>query len=254
MREDLAKAAMKFVTMLPPARVDLIADGIRDLTPSDSRQGLYQLVNAPIARSTLDELLTVWNAAGVSGDELAGVLMGASYAFQKAREDSSVELVWTGPTTPFMPTRRTEQVLLDLIRSAETEIFIVSFVAYDLASIVDALNSKLENGVIVRILLEASKKDGGSLKGNPIAAMKAAVKSAILYTWVDREPPFTEGRVHAKIALADDRAAFLSSANLTGHALAKNMEAGLFINGGNVPSDLYAHLHALIDTKVLKEV
>ena len=45
--------------------------------------------------------------------------------------------------------------------------------------------------------------------------------------------------------------AFLTSANLTGHALEKNMEAGILVTGGHVPSLLRDHLHALIETKVI---
>jgi phosphatidylserine/phosphatidylglycerophosphate/cardiolipin synthase-like enzyme len=35
------------------------------------------------------------------------------------------------------------------------------------------------------------------------------------------------GRVHGKVAVVDGARAFVTSANLTGHALKKNMEAGL---------------------------
>lgn len=65
---------------------------------------------------------------------------------------------------------------------------------------------------------------------------------------------FAEGRVHAKVAVADGKAAFLTSANLTGHALEKNMEAGVVISGGNLPSGLRAHLHALVETQVIRKI
>jgi cardiolipin synthase len=166
-------------------------------------------------------------------------------------DNQALEIVWTGPTTSYVPTRRTDQVLLDLIRSAECEIFIVSFVAYDLAAIVEALNSACQKGVTARILLEASKEHGGSLDQDPLSKMRSAVPSAQLYTWIERVAPFEEGRVHAKIALADDQLALLSSANLTGHAMTKNMEAGLLIRGAAVPKDFKEHLNSLIDTGVL---
>ncbi|CAN5247026.1 hypothetical protein BH20GEM2_BH20GEM2_21550 [soil metagenome] len=46
----------------------------------------------------------------------------------------------------------------------------------------------------------------------------------------------------------------MSSANLTGHALGKNIEAGVLIKGGAVPSALHAHLGALIGTGVIQRV
>ena len=44
----------------------------------------------------------------------------------------------------------------------------------------------------------------------------------------------------------------ISSANLTGHAMEKNMEAGVLIEGGPTPKKLHRHLEALITTKQLQ--
>lgn len=153
--------------------------------------------------------------------------------------------------TPFVAPRRTEQVLLDVIEQAADELFIVSFVAYDVASVIAALNAATLRGVDVKILVEASVTQGGSLLVDPVATMRSAVPAAKLYAWTDRPHPFTNGRVHAKVAVADNAMAFLTSANLTGHALEKNMEAGILVTGGHVPSLLRDHLHALIETKVI---
>lgn len=93
-----------------------------------------------------------------------------------------------------------------------------------------------------------------TLSVDPIATIRRYVPSATLYVWTERLEPFTEGRVHAKIAVADGKAAFLTSANLTGYALEKNMEAGVVISGGAVPTNLRSHLHALIETKLIRKV
>lgn len=69
---------------------------------------------------------------------------------------------------------------------------------------------------------------------------------------MDRPHPFPNGRVHAKVAVAEGKTAFLTSANLTGHAIEKNMEAGTLISGRHVPANLQSHLRALIETKVIQ--
>lgn len=46
----------------------------------------------------------------------------------------------------------------------------------------------------------------------------------------------------------------LSSANLTGHAMEKNMEAGILIRGGTIPEKLHKHLDALVTTKTLGRI
>lgn len=252
--ESLLRAAADLVALLPPSRIEAIAGRIRGAASAERSRGLHQFVTTPAARAALDRVLAGWKQTAMSGESLAGILAGAAYAWQRARREISIELVWTGPTTPFVATRRTEQVLLDLIRRAETDLFLVSFVAYDVPSVTDELNAAIERGVEVRILLEAAESHGGSLAIDPIAAMSRRVPSAQLHVWTDRPAPFTDGRVHAKVAVADGRSAFVTSANLTGHALEKNIETGVLIEGGPVPERLRSHLHALVDLKIVRRV
>ena len=252
--EAMLIAATDLVALLSPSRIEALADRVRGSLSAERDGNLHQLVTTPAARAALDRLIAAWRQTEISGDVLAGILVGAAYARQQTQRESSVELVWTGPTTPFVATRRTEQVLLDLIHRAQTDLFLVSFVAYDVSSVVDALNAAAARGIEVRILLETSASQGGSLSVDPVATMRRCVTSAALYVWTDRPAPFAEGRVHAKVAVADGLKAFLTSANLTGHALEKNMEAGVVISGGHVPTGLRAHLLALIETKVIRKI
>jgi len=252
--ETVLIAATDLVALLSPSRIEALADRVRGSLSAKGNGQLHQLVTTPAARATLDRLIAAWSQTEISGDVLAGILVGAAYARQQTQSEISVELVWTGPTTPFVATRRTEQVLLDLILCAQNDLFLVSFVAYDVSLVVDALNAAAARGIEVRILLETSASQGGSLSYDPVATMRRCVPSAVLYVWTDRPAPFTEGRVHAKVAVADGNSAFLTSANLTGHALEKNMEAGVVISGGHVPAGLRAHLHALIETNVIRKI
>ncbi len=247
-------AASELVALLSPARIEALADRLRGSTTTGIDKSLNQLVTTPVARAALDRLLKAWETTTISGDVLAGILVGAAYTRNAIQHDISVDLVLTGPTTPFVPTRRTEQVLLDVIQRAKSQLFIVSFVAYDVPSVITAMNSAIERGVETRILIEASVTQGGSLLVDPVATMRNCVPSALLYSWTDRPHPFTNGRVHAKVAVADASIAFLTSANLTGHALEKNIEAGILIEGGSVPANLRSHLHALVDMKVIRQV
>lgn len=254
MMERLLDAAVDLVALLSPARVDAIAQRMLKAPSEQQPPDLHGLIATPAARAALDRVIENWKRAGASGQVMAGMLMGASLARRKAQHETEIELVWTGPTTPFVPTRRTEQVLLDLIRSARHELFLVSFVAYDVPSVIGELNAASARGVAVRILLEASYAHGGSLSVDPAATMRALVPSALLFTWDEKADPFIKGRVHAKVAVADSTVAFLTSANLTGYALERNMEAGVVIHGGPIPVSLHSHLHALIETKIISRI
>lgn len=250
----LLNAVSELVALLSPSKIEAIASRLRGTMPKERDRRLHLTVGTPAARAALDSFITAWEQSSLPGDVVAGILVGATYTRLQAQRDSNVELVWTGPTTPFVATRRTEQVLLDLIQHAKSELFIVSFVAYDVPSVIMAINAAIDRGVATRILVESSLTHGGSLLVDPVATMRSCVPSALLYIWTDRPHPFTNGRVHAKLAVADERTAFLTSANLTGHALEKNMEAGILVTGGHVPASLRAHLHALIETRVIRSV
>lgn len=250
----LLDAVTELVTLLPPSKIEAIALRLRDGLPADREQDLQKVVGTPTARATLASLIGAWQTTKSSGDLVAGMLMGAAYTRERTQRDCAVELVWTGPVTPFVAPRRTEQVLLDVIEQATSELFIVSFVAYDVASIIAALNAAISRGVDVKILVEASLTQGGSLLVDQVSTMRTAVPAAKLYAWTDRSPPFSNGRVHAKLAVADGGVAFLTSANLTGHALEKNMEAGVLVTGGHISARLQAHLRALVETKVIRRV
>lgn len=250
--EVLLDAVTELVALLSPSKIEAIASRLRDGLPPGRDQDLQQVVGTPAARAALASLIKARQTTKLSDDLVAGMLMGAAHTRERTQRDCTVELVWTGPTTPFVAPRRTEQVLLDVVQQATKELFIVSFVAYDVPSVIAAINAAALRGVEVRILVEASLTQGGSLLVDPIATMRSAVPSAKLYAWTDRPHPFTNGRVHAKVAVADDSIAFLTSANLTGHALEKNMEAGVLVAGGHIPPRLRDHLHALIETRVLR--
>jgi len=249
--QALLDAIVDLVSLVSPSKVRSAASALRGLTSPDGAPAANTLVDTPAARAAVAQMLAAWAQVQATGDEVAGMLLGASEARLRVERELSVELVWTGPTTRFVPTRRTEQVLLDLIATATTELFLVSFVAYDVRSVVAAMNEASSRGVRLRVLLEASTSHGGTLNVDPAATMRRSVPAVELFTWRDRPEPFVDGKVHAKVAVVDRARAFITSANLTGHALEKNMEAGVLINGGPVPKTLSDHLQALIDVRII---
>ncbi|WP_264767569.1 DISARM system phospholipase D-like protein DrmC, partial [Klebsiella pneumoniae] len=108
-----------------------------------------------------------------------------------------------------------------------------------------ALNAANERGVMISILLELSQEKGGSLNFDTIEKMRIQVPSAKLYVWNNKDNEYYGGCVHAKVAVADARECFITSANLTGYAMEKNIEAGVLISGGSIPRQLNEHLFSL---------
>lgn len=249
--DELLDAIAALVSLISLEKVQAIAARVRRTQASKAAAVLSSVVGTPVASTVVEQLAAAWKNTKVGSDELASMLLAASHVYTKAASEQSTELVWTGPTTPFVSARRTEQALLQVINSAEQSLFITSFVAYDVSTIVKGLNAANERGVSIAMLLESSQGHGGSINIDVIGKMRGLVPGAHLYAWRDRTGDFADGRVHAKVAVADGSICFITSANLTGYAMEKNIEAGVLISGGRIASLLDEHLRALVDTKTI---
>lgn len=252
--EKLLEAVTAVVCLVSPEKVRALAGRIRKIEDVTTRVSLSDVVGTATAIAVVDRLVDAWRSTSVGSEVLASMLLAAGHAFENVSRHQSTELVWTGPITPFVSARRTEQALLQVIGAAKQNLFITSFVAYDVSTIVKALNDASARGVSISMLLESSQDHGGSMSFDVIGKMRTLVSTARLYTWRERAVQFADGRVHAKVAVADGDVCFITSANLTGHAMEQNMEAGLLLTGGQIPKLLLDHLRALVDTKTISPV
>jgi cardiolipin synthase len=252
--DRLLKAIAVCAYQLPPGRVEVLAKKIADFDPSQSLLLLSEIISGGVVTPYVNELISAWEDSNISASALALMLLSARQVVIQQDASQSIELVWTGPITSVVSARKTEQVLLQVINQAKEELFITSFVAYKVESIIQVLNSACDRGVKLFLLLESSLDDGGSINIDVISKMKTSVPKANIYAWRDKDGEFEGGRVHAKLVVADKNACFITSANLTGYAMEKNMEMGLLINGGSIPGLISDHLKALIYQNVVRIV
>lgn len=106
-------------------------------------------------------------------------------------------------------------------------------------------------------LYESSENHGGRVSHDSVETMMKALPSISIYVWDSdnkKHDGHLYGAVHAKCAVADGELAFITSANLTTTAMESNMELGLLVRKGDIPSGLERHLDALITTKVITKV
>jgi len=251
--QKLLEVVNEISTSTRSERVRQLAKHIRDADACTISTALSGWGNSPIAKKRVQDLVTAWKSSRVSAAELAGMLTAASFVVHRSATKLSLELVWTGPSSKFVPTRKTEQVLLEVIRAAKSELFLTSFVAYDVPSILEALDRAINAKIKVSVLLESSKEYGGELSIDSIGKMHEALPGAEVYYWRKDKGDSSAAKVHAKIAVADNSACFISSANLTGHAMEKNMEAGVLLRGGSIPGELHKHLKALAMIGVIQK-
>jgi phosphatidylserine/phosphatidylglycerophosphate/cardiolipin synthase-like enzyme len=252
--ENLIQSVVQLVSDSPPDKTQGLADSIGRLSGARDALSLTNWDGNPRAKSALRKLVAAWQNVCIPPAELAAMLTAASAAYHRAKGEQEIELVWTGPSSKLIATRKTEQALLQVIDAAESRLFITSFVVYKISSIIKALERAIERGVQISMLLEAGESDGGAVSIDAIARVKSIMPSVKLFSWIDKGEDFIGGKVHAKVAVADENFCFISSANLTGHAMERNMEAGILIRGGATPSRLQKHLEALETTRVIVRV
>ncbi|WP_457593101.1 DISARM system phospholipase D-like protein DrmC [Hydrogenimonas sp.] len=185
----------------------------------------------------------------VSGEVCAAVLRGAVEATRRNTNAERTTLVWTGPSTILVPTRRTEEVLLEVIEAAESRLFLVSYVAHRIDGVLEALERAMKKGVKVEVLMESTSEYGGRISMDSIELFRERLPEAVVYWW--NEPGAS---VHAKCAVADGEVAFITSANLTEAAMRRNMELGVKVEGGDLPKRLHDHLDALVVTGKIERV
>lgn len=257
--DDLWKVIGELAATLHTDRIASIADAILRLKTIDEFDRAIPAFGPNVDQDRTERLRTAWAAVPKIGpSEIAAAFRGAVQVASLMDGSGAIELVWTGPRTGLIPTRRTEQVILEVIDSAKDDIFLVTYVFYRAPSIVEALNAAVDRGVAVGILLESCLEHGGAVNGDGVSMMGDAVPCATIYIW-DPAAKKPDGdtllaSVHAKCVVADRKLAFITSANLTSAAMERNMELGILIRGGIVPDRLRSHLTALVTTKVIRKL
>jgi cardiolipin synthase len=137
-----------------------------------------------------------------------------------------------------------------VIEQARDRLIVASFAVYDVDEVANALLAAAERGVRVDLVLESVAESGGKTSFEGASQLGAAVLARCqLYTWPLARRPLAHDRaatLHAKFAVADGRCLLTTSANLTGHALERNMELGLLITGGEAPREVVRLVDDLI--------
>ena len=196
------------------------------------------------------ESVLSWKALGASLDLCSSIL-------SQWQQQHYIELLWSGPTPGSqIPARRIDQVFYDLISSSKHEILLVTFAAYKIHQLTDALVEALNRGVRVRLILEFEESSQGQLSMDALNAFPEIVRlRSDIYYWPlekrERNSAGRPGKLHAKVAVIDDQAV-LSSANLTDDAFSRNCELGVLFSDSQILERIRRHFDSLCADGTLK--
>lgn len=253
MNDDLWSAIGLLACEIHADRLRSIASHVSKLKSHLDFDGIRHAFGPNFSSQSLDQLQQLWlKEPSITPRELAAALQVAAACSNSISSMGTSELVWTGPKTTFIPARSTEQVVLQVVGAARSRLFITSLNFCYADSVVGALNLAIGRGVEINILLELSKKEGGTLTTDSLAAMHQSVPQARLFFWDPEDRAQGWSCSHAKCTVADSRIAFITSANLSDAAMERNMELGVLFRDGRIPGTLHDHLDALVENKIIR--
>jgi phosphatidylserine/phosphatidylglycerophosphate/cardiolipin synthase-like enzyme len=241
----LQDAVTAAAASLGPGLLRDVADAIEQQRPASAVVAATATEFASLTRAVLDACATIPETAAVA--YLRGVADG--YAHRAAAV--TVESVWSGPGSHAVPVRSTAAVLVEIVRAAREELLLTTYSAAAYPPLADALRDAVARGVVVSVVVETLQGAGSALNGAEPALAFADVPGVELWHWPVGNRTEQGAKMHAKLAVADRRMMFVSSANLTQSGVSRNIEAGVLVRGGAAPRRAAEHIAELISAGVL---
>lgn len=260
----IVNEALQLAKKLPFSVMVKFAEAIQKCDFQDwanTRTEIVSRVLQPTYRSLVTQFLD--NLQPVLSDilpeSISLTLLTAAYSEKERRTNQHLELVWTGPKVGLIPLRQTQQAILQLIESAKVRITIVSYAVYNIPHICEALIKAANRGVQIIIIVETPDRLEGKNAYSTLRSLGTEVATTCeVYFWpLEKRNVDVRGKagiLHVKCAVADGNLLFLSSANLTEYAFTLNMELGVLIAGGSIPSQVEEHFRQSIELGILVQV
>ena len=155
-----------------------------------------------------------------------------------------MQLVLSGPSSAHVHARRTDQVLIDLINGAQRSLVLVTYSLTMYTELKIALRAALDRGVDITVLAEDPQDGPPQFTKDPAVALAGLLVRRL--RWPKDQRPAGWTSLHAKIAIADDDAVLVTSANLSEKAAGDNFEAGLLLRDTDYAIRLAKHLDSLL--------
>nr|WP_133805761.1 DISARM system phospholipase D-like protein DrmC [Kribbella sp. VKM Ac-2527] len=178
-------------------------------------------------------------------NEALALLEGVAAGYTRGASSVRADLVWSGPSTHRVPVRSTAQVLIDVVEAAEHDVLLMTYSAKPYPPLLAALIAARGRAVAVTVVVETIQGAAGAIVGAEPATAFLDVPGVELWHWPTEQRTQAGAKMHAKLAVADSRMLFISSANLTHSGVGKNIEAGVLIHGGSAPMRAVEHIREL---------
>lgn len=169
---------------------------------------------------------------------------------KKLENSQSAKLIMTGPLHA-NNIGYTLGNFRTLLETAQREIILVGYVFNNIKGqmdpIIESLLSATSKGVNVKIFFQKGKSS------NSLHSIWNKSKNSALPELYVYKPKEKNSVLHAKVLIKDGTSILVTSANMTGSAMTKNIELGILYEG-KLASDARKMLHDLIDEQYMVPV
>jgi phosphatidylserine/phosphatidylglycerophosphate/cardiolipin synthase-like enzyme len=231
------------------------------LGPSPTPTTLVSVLGSREGAETLIVSLLELGRIGISGPAAAVLLRAIARA--EARTPKP-DLVWSGPEVPGLHARDTRPVYEELLGGAERSIWASTYAFFDGPKAFEVLARRMESRSTLRVtlLLNIQRQRGDTTTSDQLVRRFAdhfwktdwpgSSRPSVFYDPRALDPEAPGGVLHAKAVVADDQAVFITSANLTGAALDRNIELGVLLRDRALALTVSGYFRSLIDRDLLK--
>jgi phosphatidylserine/phosphatidylglycerophosphate/cardiolipin synthase-like enzyme len=198
---------------------------------------------------------------GISGPAAAVWFRAVARAATRAPKP---DLVWSGPEVPGLHARNTRRVYDELLGSAERSVWASTYAFFDGPKPFEVLARRMDarKELSATLLLNIQRKKGDTTTAEQLVRRFAdrfwktdwpgSARPRVYFDPRALEQNGPGGVLHAKAAVADDEAVFVTSANLTEAALDRNIELGLLVRDRALAASISSHFRGLIDRGLLR--
>jgi phosphatidylserine/phosphatidylglycerophosphate/cardiolipin synthase-like enzyme len=147
-----------------------------------------------------------------------------------------------------LKTKRINNAVNEIVENAKKSLLITGYsISEFVEDIIDTIIEKSQRGLFVKVFINYLSKQKSIDK-----LLRYQGKFLQLYNYANNDDKMAA--LHAKIILADGKRAIISSANLSYHGMAGNIEIGTLIHSEKLGKQIEEFFKGLIFQKVFKFV
>jgi HKD family nuclease len=166
---------------------------------------------------------------------------------QKYNILQNTSLSWTSPVLFHKKADTTKNTIIEMINSSKKSItFVGYYIMPDTEEIFDALIDAANRGIQIRLLFDKARKFIKTIK----KIWQNRAPFPLVYTYKSKEE---KSSLHAKVLIIDSEQLLITSANLTGRAITRNVEIGIK-HIGKSAKDAEELVDSLVENKFLEVI